>query len=118
MSKTTLVDTFSQIKGDPGQLPTYNRGEKRTDYILTSQALVPYISRIGELSLYGSNLSDHRGVFMDILEIIPRTKVSYTRPTKCHIGSKNKPNIIYQYKQYIHKQYINHLIYERAKEIH
>jgi hypothetical protein len=51
ISETTLVDTFAQIAGDPGAIPTYARGKKRIDFILTSQALVPYISRAGYLAL-------------------------------------------------------------------
>jgi hypothetical protein len=47
MKETKLVDTFSQIAGDLGSIPTYSRGRKRIDYILTSQTLEP-------------NLSDHR----------------------------------------------------------
>jgi hypothetical protein len=47
MNETKLVDTFSQIAGDPGSIPTYSRGRKRIDYILTSQTLLPYISRVG-----------------------------------------------------------------------
>jgi hypothetical protein len=112
MRETKLVDTFSQIAGDPGAIPTYSRGHKGIDSILTSQALVPYISRVGYLALYETNLSDHRGLFMDISESILDTKVSLSRPTKRHIGSKSKQDTIYEYKNYIHRQFIIHRIYD------
>jgi hypothetical protein len=118
MKETTLVDAFSQVAGDPGSIATYRRGKKRIDYILTSQSLVPYISRVGYLALYESNLSDHRGMFMDITENILDTKVNLSRPAKRHIGSKSTPVSIYNYKQYIHKQFLIHCIYERAKAIY
>jgi hypothetical protein len=101
--ETTLVDAFSQVAGDPGPISTYSRGRKRIDYILTSQSLVQYISRVG----YESNLSDHRGMFMDITESILDTKVTLSRPSKRQIGSKSKKDIIYRYKQYIHNQIWN-----------
>jgi hypothetical protein len=118
MQETTLVDAFSQVAGDPGSISTYSRGRKRIDYVLTSQALVQYISRVGYLALYESNLSDHRGMFIDIAESILDTKVILSRPAKRHIGSKSKKEIIYKYKQYIHRQFETHRIYERANEIY
>jgi hypothetical protein len=111
------VDAFAQVAGDPDNIPTYARGRKRIDYILTSQELVPYISRVGYLSFYESNHSDHRGLFLDIRESILDTKVQLARPTQRQIGSKSKPITIYKYEQYIHKQFITHRIYERATEI-
>jgi exonuclease III len=75
LKETSLVDTFTQIAGDPGNLATYSRGRKRIDYMLTSQALVQHISRVGYLGLYESNNSDHRGMFMDIPESILDTTV-------------------------------------------
>jgi exonuclease III len=59
LTETNLVDTFLQIAGDPGPITTYSRGRKRIDYILTSQALVQHISRVGYLGLYKSNHSNH-----------------------------------------------------------
>jgi exonuclease III len=117
MKETMLVDSFSQIAGDPGTISTYSRGRKRIDYILTSQALVQHILRVGYLALYESNLSDHRGMFIDITESILDTKVTLSKPTNRHIGSKSKKDTIYKYKQYIHHQFIIHRIYERSNEI-
>jgi uncharacterized FAD-dependent dehydrogenase len=56
-------------------------------------------------------------MFMDISESILDTKVILTQPNKRHIGSKNKPDTIYRYKQYIHRQFVTHRIYEQAEEI-
>jgi hypothetical protein len=117
MSETSLVDTFSQVAGNPGELATYTRGKRRIDYILTSQHLVPYVSRVGYLAFHESNPSDHRGLFVDISEAILDIKVRLTRPARRHIGSKSKPSIIYHCKQHIHKQFLIHHIYERASEI-
>jgi hypothetical protein len=115
LTETTLVDTFALIAGDPGNLPTYSRGTKRINYMFTSNALVPYISRVGYLAFFQSNMSDHKGLFMDISESIIDTKIYLLKPTKRYIGSKSKPHIIYKYKQYIHKQFLIHKIYERAE---
>jgi hypothetical protein len=111
------VDAFAQVAGEPGAIPTYSRGRKRLDYMLTFQSLVQYISRVGYLAMYESNQSDHRGMFMDISETILDTKVILSRPTKRYIGSKRKQDTIYKYKQYIHKQFSTHRIYEWADEI-
>jgi hypothetical protein len=100
LSKTRLVDTFSQVAGDPGQLATYSRGKKCINYIFTSQALVPYVSRVRYLALYESNLSDHRGMFLDISESILDTEVTLTRPTRRYMGAKSKSVTIYRYKAY------------------
>jgi hypothetical protein len=45
MSSTSLVDTFSHISNSQYNIPTYTRGSKRIDYILTSQNLLPYVKR-------------------------------------------------------------------------
>jgi hypothetical protein len=71
--------------------------------MLTSQALVQYISRVGYLGLYESNHSDYRGMFMDISEMILDTKVNLLRSEKRYIGTKSKPGV--------------HRIYERAEAI-
>jgi hypothetical protein len=117
MKETRLVDAFAPVSGKPGAIPTYSRGRKRLDYMLTSQSLVQYISRVGYLALYESNSSNRRGMFMDISEMILDTKVALSRPIKRHITSKSKEEIIYKYKQYVHKQFLIHRIYERAEEI-
>jgi hypothetical protein len=96
LTETSLVDAFVKVAGDPGQISTYSRGKKLIDFIFTSQALVPYISRVGYLALYESNLSDHRGMFLDVTESILDTKVILSRPTKSHIESKSKKDIIYK----------------------
>jgi hypothetical protein len=67
--------------------------------------------------MYEANLSNHRGMFLDITESILDTKVKLSRPTKRHIGSKSKPKTIYGYKQYIHKQFVLQRIYGRAENI-
>jgi hypothetical protein len=110
LSEMTLVDAFIQIAGEPERLSMYTRGKKRIDYILTSQALVQYILRVGYLSFWG--------LLRDILDTILGTKLKLTRPAKCHIGSKSKPNTIYKYKQYIDNQCNTHRIYDRAKELY
>jgi hypothetical protein len=112
MRETKLVDAFSQIAGDLGAIPTYNRGHKRIDYILTSQALLPYISRDGYLALYESNL-----LTIEVHLWIYQKNILDTKVTR-YIGSKIKQETIYEYKNYIHKQFIIHRIYERAEEIH
>jgi hypothetical protein len=55
---------------------------------------------------------------MDISESILATKVTLSRPIKRHIGSNSKQGTIYRYKNYVHKQFIIHQIYERAKELY
>jgi hypothetical protein len=117
LRETKLVDTFTQIAGDPGDLPTYSRGRKCIDYIFTSRDLLPFISRVGYLAMFEANNSDHRGMFLDISECILDTKVILSRPTKRYIGSKSKADIIYKYKNYIHRQFIRHRIYDRAAEL-
>jgi hypothetical protein len=54
---------------------------------------------------------------MDITESILDTKINLAKPTKRHIRLKSKHDIIYNYKQYIHKQFIRHRIYTRAEII-
>jgi hypothetical protein len=117
LSEITPVDMFAQVAGDPGSIATNSSRRKRINYIITSQALVQYVSQVGYLGLYESNCSDHQGMFMDISESIIDTKVSLSRHEKRYIGSKSKPEIIYRYKQYIHKQFQIHRIYKQAEEI-
>jgi hypothetical protein len=58
-SNTLLIDTFQQFTGVPCTLPTYTRGSKQIDYIFTSQSLLPFITKVGYLSFYEANESDH-----------------------------------------------------------
>jgi Reverse transcriptase (RNA-dependent DNA polymerase) len=117
IAETTLTDAFSHIAGKTCEIPTYSRGSKRIDFILTSQQLLPFIKRAGYLAFYESNESDHRGLFIDLDETLLDTTVELKRPPKRYIGSKSKKQIISDYKQYIHKQFQIHRIYERAEEL-
>jgi hypothetical protein len=101
----------------PKLIPTYTGGNKRIDFILPSQNLLPHISKTGYLPFYEANDSNHRGLFIDLAESLIDNKVELTRPPKRNIGSKCKKQTIYNYKQTIHKQCEHHRIYERAEEI-
>jgi hypothetical protein len=102
MSETSLIDTFSHIANSPCNIPTHTRGSKRIDYIFTSQNLLPYVKKMGYLSFYEANDSDHRGLFIDLNQNIVDKKVELVRPPERHIGTKCRKHIIYKYKQAIH----------------
>jgi hypothetical protein len=114
LRETTLLDTFTHIANKQCDIPTYTRGSKRIYFIMTSQNLLPYVKKTGYLAFYEANDSDRRGLFIDLDEAIIDNKVELKRPPKRHIGSKSKKEIIYKYKQEIHKQCLKHKIEHRG----
>jgi hypothetical protein len=116
--ETTLVDTFYQCTKNPCTIPTYARGSKRIDFILTSQNLIPFIQKVGYLSFYEYNDSDHRGAFIDIDDKLLDNKDELQRPPRRFIGLTNPPDTIYRYKQYIEEQFAKHRIYDRSKRFY
>lgn len=117
LNSTTLVDVFSHINGNECNIPTYYRGSRKIDYIFTSSNLVPYITRCGILPFYHYIQTDHRGMFIDISNILIDNKVELQRPNKRYIGSKNPGIDIYNYKKYILQQFVNHGVYEKATKL-
>jgi ribonuclease HI len=114
LKETHLIDVFSHISNDECNIPTYVRGSKKIDYILTTISLVPFIKNIGCLPFYMYNNSDHRGLFLDISEKLINAKVELKRPSLRHIGTNCSGYEVYRYKQYIDKQFKLHKIYEKT----
>ena len=118
LEKTTLIDAFTHHSGIECSLPSYDRGNRRIDYIFTSANMIHYISKVGYLAFNENEImTDHRGLFIDFHESLIENKVELKRPDKRLIGSKSKVENIYKYKQLINTQFLNHNIYERAKKL-
>lgn len=61
-----LVDLFSIRLGSPNIPSTYQRGNKRLDYVLVSPSLVPMVTAAG-YDPFGYRLpSDHRAMYIDL----------------------------------------------------
>jgi hypothetical protein len=118
LEETNLTDVFSQIGTEECNIPTYVRGNKKIDYILTSEKLLPFIKNVGCLPFYLYNNSDHRGLFIDISEELIDAKVEFKKPTKRHIGTTCSGYEIYKYKKYIDNQFKIHKIYEKTNDLH
>jgi hypothetical protein len=117
IQSTKLVDTFSHFGHEECKIPTYARGTKKIDYILTSASLIKYISNLGCLPFYMYNNSDHRGMFIEISESLIDDKIELKKPAQRYIGT-NSPNYdIFKYKQYIDKHFKIHKIYDKIDTI-
>jgi hypothetical protein len=107
LNATTLVDAFPIFSGTPCSIPTYARGRKRLDCILTS----------GYLAFYKINDSDHRGLFMDLDEQILDNKVELVHPPQRQIVYSSPAEVIYKFKQQVHHEFLEHNIYSRSKNL-
>jgi hypothetical protein len=107
---TNLVDIFELHTGKKCETPTYTRGTKRIDFILSSYNLLPYVKRVGYTALYDASESDHRGAFIELSNDLIDNKIELKRPKKREIGSKSKSDI-YGYKQTVHQDFIKENIY-------
>jgi hypothetical protein len=117
LNSTSLVDTFPIITDTPCDLPTYARGKKRLDYILTSSCLLSFVKRVECWAFYDINESDHRGTFLDLEDKLIDCKVELVRPAHRQIGYSSKKEVIYNLKQEINKAFLEHNIYQRSKDI-
>jgi hypothetical protein len=117
LKETKLIDVFSHISKEECNIPTYARGSKKIDYILTTTSLLPYINNVGCLPFYMYNNSDHRGLFIDISEELIDTKVALKKPIKRNIGTNSSGHEIYTYKKYIDSQFKLHKIYEKTSNL-
>ena len=99
-------------------IPTYVRGTKRIDFILTSINILPFVSRMGYTAFYEVNESDHRGMFIDLSNKLLDNRVELRRPKKRLIGSNCKGELIYKYKERIHNLFNIHKIYEKAQRVY
>lgn len=78
---------------------------------------MPHVTLIGILPFYQYVQSDHRGMFIDISNLLIENKVELQRPSRRYIGSKSPGSDIYHYKKYLHQQFVNHRIYKKFNEI-
>jgi hypothetical protein len=65
MTSGFLTDVFCYRHGLHQEKPTYARGSKRVDYILTSQRLVEHVKYTGAEPFNSRIFSDHQGLFVD-----------------------------------------------------
>jgi hypothetical protein len=114
-NETMLIDSFTVHTGENCDIPTYSRGSKRIDYILTTQNLLPYVTQVGYLPFFEGNDGDHRGMFIDISNAILDKKIELKRPAKRVIGSSSKGIEIFSYKRELNQQIENHQLYEKAE---
>ena len=117
MNNTTLVDTFSRFSDEECCIPTYTRESMKIDYIFTSINFLPYVTNVGCNPFYLYTISDHRSLFLDFSNKLLDTKVILKKPDRRFIGTKNEGIDLYNYKQYVHRQFINHRIYDKSYSI-
>jgi hypothetical protein len=117
LSDTNLIETFSHFMEETCSIPTYTRGKKRLDFILSSQSLLPYVTRVGYLPFYAANNSDHHGLYLDLDESILDDKIELKRPSRRAIGSSSKPNELFEFKRHLDIQFSGHKIYDRAERV-
>jgi hypothetical protein len=115
VQSTRLVDTFSHFGNRECNIPTYARGTKKIDYILTSPSLLKYITNLGCLPFYMYSNSDHRGLFLDISEALIDEKVELKKPPKRNIGTNCSNYDIFKYKKHIDTQFKIHRIYDKIE---
>jgi exonuclease III len=63
---TFLVDALEHVHGVECDVPTYDRGTKRIDYIFVSGGMLEYVEAAGILPLGQLVDSDHRALFIDV----------------------------------------------------
>jgi hypothetical protein len=109
-NETNLVDAFHIHTGQECKIPTYSRGTKRIDFVLTSYDLIPHVKKVGYTAFYDASESDNHGAFIEFSEKIIDNKIELKRPDKRHIGSKSKKDAIYKYKQEVHLEFVKQKI--------
>jgi hypothetical protein len=113
-----LVDVFSRQQGQICNVATHARGKNRIDYILTSRNMLPYVRQSGYLPFYSVIPSDHRGAYIDIDESIATGNATPADQTKRQIGTKSRLKELLRYKAYLHKQFDQHRLYDKAKALY
>jgi len=66
MHEHELVDIHMALHDLDTEIPTYNRGTKRIDYIFGTNNIIPYVVKGGILPYHFITHTDHRGLYLDI----------------------------------------------------
>jgi hypothetical protein len=75
VNRCNLIDLYTYKHEDYVKFGTQQRGSKQIDYILGSQNILKYISRVGYPAFNDCFDSDHRGIFVDISMDILETPI-------------------------------------------
>ena len=80
---------------------------------------MPYIRQAGCLAFYDDHLdSDHRGMYVDIDNILLDNTIENQRPPKRLIGTKSPQEDIIKYVINVNKQFLSQNIYKRSKALY
>ena len=100
-----LVDIHVRKHGTDDEPPTYARGSKRIDYILTSAEISDYVTAAGILPLHEFITSDHRALFIDVaLKEYLRDDPNPMVPACCRGIQSNDPRAVRKYRHSLEKK--------------
>jgi hypothetical protein len=66
VSTCQLTDVHAHFHGIEGEPSTYVRGNRRLDYVLITEGVLPFVRACGIDPFFTTINSDHRGLFLDI----------------------------------------------------
>ena len=99
-----LFDIHVRKHGTEEEPPTYARGTKRIDYILTTAEISEFVTAAGILPLHEFVTSDHRALFIDVslLQYL-RGDPNPLAPASCRGLKSNDPRAVRKYRDELEK---------------
>ena len=114
MEQTGLVDLFTLHHSTTCTIATQITGSQRIDFMLGTFNLLPYIHKCGYLPFHTNVVTDHQGMFIDLDHTLIDTTAKTQESVVREIGSASSCKQTRKYKEYIIKQFTNHIIQQRA----
>jgi hypothetical protein len=118
LRKHQLVDAITTFHDISSSISTQERStsDRCIDYAFCSKDWMKHIAFCGYFPFYGALDSDHRGLYIDFNFKSLKDNKEYVAPQRI-IGSNESDSTIIKYQNYIHEQFNNHRIMDKATEL-
>lgn len=113
-----LVDIFERHHQRQCDITTYaNSKNRRLDYILGTNNILPFITNCGYSSFQSGIDSDHRACFVELNRTFTDGRARMHTPPKRVIGYNTNKREVLKYKNYITDKFTNGDVFSRAQTL-
>jgi hypothetical protein len=116
MKNNLLTDVYLYKHGNE-EFPTHINGTNRIDFMLSSQNLLEYITRVGVLKFHKGLDSDHRGMFCDFTKDLYSNIIESNVIRTRQIGTNSTNQEAEKYIRKLDNQLVYHRVYEKMTNI-
>lgn len=118
MEQLRVVDIHERHHQKSCDIATHaNSQRRRIDYMLGTTNILQFVTKCGYLPFQSGIDSDHRACFLELNRDFVDGRARIHRPPTRMIGYNTSKREVLNYKNYVHKEFEQHDIFQRSKAL-